>query len=64
MQEFKRYYKEEYKHLLDNDADLRRWYFNTAKGIPITADVYLRRLGGFCIWAKMSPRQYARLGPR
>lgn len=55
LQEFKRYYREEYKHLLDYDADLRRWYFTTAKGNPITADFYLRRLGGFCRWAKMSP---------
>jgi integrase len=64
LKEFKRYYREAYKHLLGNDTDLSRWYFNTAKGSPITADIYLRRLGGFCRWAKMTPHQYAILPKR
>jgi hypothetical protein len=64
QQGFKRYYKQEYKRLLDEDEDLRRWYFNNAKGSVITADIYLRRLGGFCLWAKLTPGQYAKLAKR
>jgi len=31
------------------DPDLKRWYDNTSRGSRVTADVYLRRLGGFCV---------------
>jgi hypothetical protein len=50
--------------MLDEDADLRRWYSNNAKSSVITADVYLRRLGGFCRWAKITPGNYVRLPKR
>jgi len=35
-----------YGYLL-NDRNVRRWYDNVGLGSRITADVYLRRLGGF-----------------
>ncbi|EQD44838.1 integrase/recombinase, partial [mine drainage metagenome] len=38
------------------DPDLKRWYANVARGSPITADVYLRRLGAFCEQTKTTPR--------
>jgi hypothetical protein len=64
MQAFKKYKKAEYKALLDSDVDLRRWYFNNAKSSVITADVYLRRLGGFCREMKVTPGSYAKLPKR
>jgi len=30
------------------DAGVKRWYDNVARGSRVTADVYLRRLGNFC----------------
>jgi len=39
--------KESYAYLLE-DADIRRWYENVARGSRVTADVYLRRLGSAC----------------
>ncbi len=33
---------------LSQDPDLRAWYEKTANGARVTADVYLRRLRGFC----------------
>ncbi len=38
-----------------NDPDIKRWYDNVARGSRITADVYLRRLGNFCIQNKLTP---------
>jgi len=64
MQLFKEYRRYEYKKLLDSDPNVRRWYFNNAKGSVITADVYLRRLGGFCRLANISPGAYAKLPKR
>ena len=46
------------KHVrLLTDPDLRRWHQNVAQGSQITADVYLRRLGAFCIQVKVTPRK-------
>jgi hypothetical protein len=39
--------KRKYARLFE-DADVKRWYDNTARGSRVTADVYLRRLGSFC----------------
>jgi len=47
-----------YKHLLD-DADVRRWYRNVARGSEVTADVYLRRLGSFCSAYNLTPSSLA-----
>lgn len=45
--------------LLMEDEDVRRWYDNVARGSPITADVYLRRLGSFCAHFNTSPNALA-----
>jgi integrase len=38
-----------------NDKDLARWHANVARGSPITADVYARRLGAFCDQVGIEP---------
>lgn len=38
------------------DADVRRWYDNVARGSSVTADVYLRRMGSFCLHFKIAPK--------
>ncbi len=38
------------------DADVRRWYDNVARGSSVTADVYLRRTGSFCLHFKITPK--------
>jgi len=43
------------------DADVKRWYDNVARGSLVTADVYLRRLGSFCVHFKRSPTDLASL---
>ncbi len=40
--------------LLEN-PDIRRWHANVAQGSRITADVYLRRLGAFCLRTGIAP---------
>jgi hypothetical protein len=47
--------RRKYASLLE-DADVNRWYRNLARGSRVTADVYLRRLGGFCESQKLKPR--------
>ncbi len=47
--------RRKYAFLLE-DPDLRRWYENVARGSTVTADVYLRRLGGFCEIQKLLPK--------
>ena len=49
-----------YAFLLE-DADVRRWFENVARGSEVTADVYLRRLGAFCKHFKLKPKQLAAL---
>jgi hypothetical protein len=56
--------KVRYKPLLEKDANLRRWYQNNAKGSIIVADVYLRRLGSFCLRHNITPGDYAKLPKR
>ena len=51
-----------YVHLLE-DHDVRRWYNNVARGSPVTADVYLRRLGSFCVENKLTPAVLAAMSP-
>jgi hypothetical protein len=55
---------EEYKTLLDQDPNLRRWFLNNTKGSIIVAEVYLRRLGFFCLQNNISPGDYAKLPKR
>jgi hypothetical protein len=44
-----------YAHLLD-DADVRRWYENLQASSIVTATVYLRTLGRFCMLTKTTPQ--------
>ncbi|MBS7609589.1 site-specific integrase [Candidatus Bathyarchaeota archaeon] len=39
--------KPKYSRLL-SDPKVRRWFDNVSRGSPVTAEVYLRRLGAFC----------------
>jgi len=55
--------KEKYKKLL-GDPDVQRWYKNAARGSRVTADVYLRRLGGFCADHGMTPKELAAMRQR
>lgn len=47
--------KRKYGFLFE-DADVRRWYDNVARGSRVTADVYLRRLGSFCKRFSKTPK--------
>lgn len=49
--------REKHRHLL-SDPDVDRWFNNTARGSPVTADVYLRRLGAFCERHKITPKTF------
>jgi len=55
--------KAKYRFLLKDD-NVRRWYENLARGSPITADVYLRRLGLFCKRNNLTPADLVKLGER
>jgi site-specific recombinase XerD len=44
---------------LFEDADVKRWYENTARGSPISADVQFRRLGSFCEHIRLTPKELA-----
>jgi hypothetical protein len=50
-----------YGALLEIDG-VRRWYENTARGSRVTADVYLRRLGGFCDETGIAPMRLLSMG--
>lgn len=45
----------QYRKLLAEDANLARWYENLIRGSPVTAEVYLRRLGSFCKVHSLTP---------
>ncbi len=55
--------KAKYKKLF-SDPDVNRWYKNVARGSRVTADIYLRRLGGFCADHGMTPKELAAMGQR
>jgi len=52
--------KRKYARLFE-DADVTRWYDNTARGSRVTADVYLRRLGSFCDHHKITPKKLVKM---
>jgi len=52
--------KRKYARLFD-DADVKRWYDNTASGSRVTADVYLRRLGSFCDHHKITLKKLVKM---
>lgn len=47
-----------------DDADLARWHANVARGSPITADVYARRLSAFCDQVHVPPASLATFSER
>ena len=55
--------QKKYRSFLD-DPDLKRWYESTARGSLITADVNLRRLGGFCERTGKTPHDLVAMDPR
>jgi hypothetical protein len=56
--------QERYKNLLNDDPNLRRWFQNNAKESIIVAEVYLRRLGFFCLQNNTSPKASVALPKR
>ena len=50
--------RRKYGKLLEN-PDVERWYRNVARGSRVTADVYLRRVGGFCKEKGLTPADLA-----
>lgn len=51
-----------YEHLLE-DPNFRRFHSNVSKGSVILGDVYVKAIGRFSEWAKMSPSEFASLSP-
>ena len=52
--------KERYGYLL-KDKDIERWKHSTDAGSKITGDVYLRRLGAFCVEMGKTPQQIIKM---
>jgi hypothetical protein len=50
-----------HRHLLE-DPDFKRWYYNMCRGSKVTADVYVRRLGGICINCSTTPKELVERG--
>ncbi|MCW4008140.1 MAG: hypothetical protein NWF09_05580 [Candidatus Bathyarchaeota archaeon] len=48
--------KATYAYLL-KDADVKRWYENVTRGLRVTADVYLRKLGWVCKHLNLKPKE-------
>ena len=46
------------------DKRIKRWHDNLARGSPITAAVYLRRLGSFCGARGVKPHALVKLAER
>jgi hypothetical protein len=44
------------KNALLEDKNVERWFDNVARGSPVTADVYLRRLAAFCESQHVTPK--------
>lgn len=51
-----------YEGLFEN-PEVKRWYNNIAQGSDITADVYLRRLGAFCLKLNTTPGDIVKKKP-
>ena len=52
--------KAKYQYLL-TDQTVKDWYDNVCRGSKITGDVYLRRLGSFCIDNNTTPTQLIKM---
>jgi hypothetical protein len=48
---------------LFEDPVVRRWYQNVARGSRITADIYLRPIGCFCIDFGLTPGRLVEPAP-
>ncbi len=55
--------KDKYGNLL-RDKDIARWKSNLDRGSKITGDVYLRRLGSFCNFIKINPKDLLKLNDK
>ena len=54
--------KQTKKSRLLSNPDVKRWYSNVARGSMVTAEVRLRRLGGFCEEHEMTPTELIQIG--
>jgi len=54
--------KQTKKSKLLSNPDVKRWYSNVARGSIVTAEVRLRRLGGFCEEHEMTPTELIQIG--
>lgn len=52
------------KQTLLSNSDIKRWYDNTARGSPLTADVRLRRLSHFCEVNGITPMQFTKMAQK
>lgn len=52
--------KEKYGNL-KKDKEIKRWYTNVGRVSIITTDVYLRRLGAFCVDVYKTPQQLIKM---
>ena len=52
--------KERYGYLL-KDKDIERWKHSVDSGSRITGDVYLRRLGSFCMEMRKTPQELLKM---
>src|SRR5256712_2842678 len=50
------------KDCLLADQDIKRWYDNLARSSIVTAEVRLRKLGKFCEYNKITPKELVQLG--
>ena len=53
-----------YRQLLLDDPELALWHDNLYQGSPITAEVYVRRLGALCRAHKLTPKGLAAMERR
>ena len=42
--------------VFESDPDLRRWLTNLSRGSPVTAEVYMRRVGRVCELLDTTPK--------
>ncbi len=55
--------KSKYKQLLENKS-VKRWYDNICRGSLLTGDVYLNKVGYFCLLNNTTPQNLAKMTKR
>ena len=55
--------KSKYKQLLENKS-VKRWYDNLCRGSLLTGDVYLNKVGYFCLLNDTTPQNLAKMTKR